>query len=102
MALALRILPPSTAKPVAIIDDWPGWRIAFSNNSQCLIKPEPAHGRHIYAFSTEIIRHSPWIKKFEDVLIVADDLAFVVVATRDDLETGKPHTLLCEYRGMRS
>jgi hypothetical protein len=103
MAVALRILPPSSARPVAIIRDWPGWRIAFSNNSQCLINPEPSiTGRHVFAFSREVVKHSPWITRHEDVLIVAGDLAFVIVATRDDFETGEPHTLLCEYRGMRS
>ena len=99
--LELKVLPPRHVRVIAVITTWPGWRVVFDNNSQCLIDPDPTPGsRRLYAFSTEIIEHSPWIERYDDVLIVAGMLAFFVVGDRR--YDGNIHTLLCEYKGMRS
>lgn len=98
---ALKILPPKTARVLAVITLWPGWQVVFSDNSRCLIEPDPTPGsRRLYAFSSDIVERSPWIQRYDDILIVAGTLAFAVVGERragEDI-----HTLLCEYKGMRS
>jgi hypothetical protein len=102
MAMAdLKLLPPRDARVVAVVMMWPGWRVVFDNNSQCLIDPDPTPGRRrLYRFSAEIVEMSPWVKRFDDIIIVADTLAFLVVREEE------PHPgilqLLCEYKGMRS
>lgn len=97
----LKLMPPRDSRVIAVITTWPGWRIVFDNNSQCLIDPDPTPGsRRLYAFSKEIIEKSPWIARYDDVIIVAEVLAFIVVGDRRFDE--HIHTLLCEYRGMRS
>lgn len=97
----LRLLPPEDAPPIAVITEWPGWRVVFDNKTQCLIRPEPALGeRRLYAFSMEIIERCSWVKRYDDVIIVADTLAFLVVQ-ETDIVTGD-RRLLCEYKGMRS
>ena len=103
MALAdgIRLSPPEDARVIAVIGLWPGWRIVFENNSQCLIDPDPTPGqRRLYAFSVEIIERCHWVKRFDDILIVADTLAFLVVQEVEPFAGCR--RLLCEYKGMRS
>jgi hypothetical protein len=100
-AAVLKLLPPREARVIAVITRWPGWSVVFDNNTQCLIDPDPTPGqRRLYCFSLEIIEKSPWVKRYDDVIIVADTLAFLVV--QDFVTVIGDRRLLCEYKGMRS
>lgn len=98
----LRLFPIPARRVLAIIMLWPGWRVVFEDNIQCLIEPSREPGsRRLYLFSSDLVSAScSWITRYEDVLIVANTLAFVVVHER--VLADGISTLVCEYRGMCS
>lgn len=72
--------------------------VVFDNGSRCLIQPEREAGsRRLYAFSSHLIERGQWLARFDDIIIVANELAFEVVESRDN-----GRTLVTRYRGMRS
>ena len=99
MALSTAHLPPPKDRRVlGVIEDGRSFRVIFEDNVQCLIDPEEA--TNAYAFSSDLVEKSSWITRYGNVLVVAGELAFLVVGDRRDGSI--IHTLLCEYKGMRS
>lgn len=97
----LKLMPIPDRRVIAIITDWPGWVVVFEDNVRCLIEPSREPGsRRLYLFSSDLVTASPWISRYDDVLIVADTLAFVI--THERVLAEGISTLVCEYRGMRS
>jgi len=93
---------PIEERPVRkVIADLPDFLVVFDNATQCIITPDKTYGqRGLYPFSKDIVEKWPWVVQHEDIVIVANQLVFLVV--HEEHFMPGISTLFCVYRGMRS